>query len=132
MAVDDSTLAAEVRTLTDYDSALISDADLLGVIELAKSELRAEVDDEDMVFYSGNLQADRALFWLVCIFLKIKSGELDAPNLSIGELKLRQAGMGQRTGIWFQRFNQRLDAIATPRMGHTKVSRPDRTYNFEN
>lgn len=132
MVSSDSDLAAQVRTLTDYDASIIPDGDLQGVISLAKDELRAEANNDTLTFYDGNIQADRALFWLTCIFLKVKAGELDAPDLSIGELKVKQNAMDTQTGIWFQKFNQRLDGIASPLMGHTVVRRTDRTYNFDN
>jgi len=132
MAVDESTLISEVRVLTNYDAALLSDADLQGVIELAKTEIRAELNDPDLDFFGDNLQAERALFWLVCIFAKVKSGEFDSPHMTISELKIRQPGMDERTGVWFQKFNQHVLAISGSRIGHRLVDRTDRSYNFDN
>ena len=133
MAVDDSSLKDEVRLLTDYDDGLISDGDLLSLIELAKTELKAEVGNSNLSFYSGNLDADRALFWLTCLFVKVKAGEIDAPNLSISELKVRHQSMDEQTGFWFKSLTRRINALrGTSLIGHTKVSRPDRTYRFDN
>lgn len=131
MAVDDDTLAAEVRVLTDYDSGLISDGDLLSLIELAKSELRDEAEEPILDFYSGNSDAERALFWCTCLFLKAKAGEIDAPNLSISELRVSKSG--GEASFWIQNLNRRLDSLrGASLIGHVKVQRADRSYRFEN
>ncbi|NUC72549.1 hypothetical protein HTZ84_09545 [Haloterrigena sp. SYSU A558-1] len=133
MAVDDETLAAEVRVLTDYDAGLIADGDLLSIIELAKTELRAQVGQSDIDFYGGNLDAERALFWLTCLFLKAKIGELDAPNFSISELQVSHQAMDEQAGFWLNNLDRRLDALrGTSLIGHVRIQRADRTYNFEN
>lgn len=133
MAVDDETLAAEVRVLTDYDTGLIADGDLLSLIELAKTELRSEVEDPTLDFFSGNLNAERALFWCTCLFVKVKAGEIDAPNFSVSELKVSHQPMDDQSGFWLQSLTRRLDALrGSSLMGHTKVTRNDRTYRFEN
>lgn len=133
MAVDDETLAAEVRVLTGYDAGIIDGGELLSVIELAKSELRAEVGDSTLDFYGGNAHAERALFWLSCLFLKAKSGEIDAPDLSISELAVTPQSMDGQAGFWTQNLNARLDALrGNSLMGHAKIQRDDRSYRFEN
>jgi hypothetical protein len=133
MASDDSSLSDEVRLLTHYDSSIISEADLTGLIGVAKEEIKAEVDDGTLTFYSGNIQADRALFWLVCIFSKIHMGEIDAPNFEVSELKVRSSSFSEQNGLWFDNFSQRLEAISPgARIGHVKVSRADRSYQFDN
>jgi len=133
MAVNDETLMAEVRVLTDYDSGLIADGDLLSLIEIAKTELRAEIGDGDLDFYGGNLDAERALFWLTCLFLKAKSGEIDAPNFSISELQVRHQAMDEQAGFWLNSLSRRLDALrGTGLIGHARIQRADRTYQFDN
>lgn len=133
MAVDDNTLMAEVRVLTDYDTGIIGDGEVLSLIELAKSELRAEVEESALDFYGGNLHAERALFWTTCLFLKAKSGEIDAPNLSISELDIKHPAMDEQAGFWFKRLDRRLEALrGTSLIGHVKVQRADRSYRFDN
>lgn len=133
MAVDDSSLMAEVRVLTDYDSGLIADDELLSLIELAKTELRAEISDPMLDFYGGNAHAERALFWTTCLFLKAKAGEIDAPTLSISELEVRQTAMDEQAGFWFTNLSRRLEALrGTSLIGHVRIQRQDRTYRFDN
>jgi hypothetical protein len=132
MAVDDTTLIAEVRALTDFGPSVISEPDLKEVIEIAKRELRADIGDPIYDLY-GDLQAERALFWLSCIFLKVKAGEIDAPSFSIGELQVRQSNFTERHGVWMDRFLKHYLSISglTP-VGHIKPTRPDREYDFDN
>lgn len=133
MAVDDDTLMAEVRSLTDYDSTLISDGDLLSLVELAKTELQAEVSEPTLDFYNGNQHAERALFWLTCLFTKVKSGEIDAPDLSISELKVSHQSMDDESGFWLKNLDKRINALrGSSLIGHVKVQRADRTYQFDN
>lgn len=133
MAVDNETLKAEVRVLTEYDSSLISDADLLSLIEIAKSELLAEIGDSSIVFFGGNPRAERALFWLTCLFVKVKAGEIDAPNISISEIQVRHQSMGERGSFWLDNFNKQLSSLTAESMvGHVKGGRSDRTYAFDN
>ncbi|QSG06398.1 hypothetical protein [Halapricum desulfuricans] len=123
---------AEVRVLTNYTEDIISDTDLQDVVDLTKRELQANLNDASVDFY-GNLQAERALFWLTCIFCKVKAGEIDAPNFSIGEIQVRQSSFSERTGVWFDNFWKHYRAVdgGAP-IGHTKANRPDRTYKFDN
>lgn len=132
MAVDDATLKAEVRVITDYPSTLLSDPDLQSVVDLAKRELAADLSNDSIDWY-GNLSAERALFWLTCIFCKAKTGELDAPNFSLGELKVRPPGEDSRAGIWFDNFWKHYRNVegGSP-VAHTTSLRSDRTYRFDN
>lgn len=132
MAIDDNTLKAEVRALTDYTEVIISDTDLQEVVDLTKRELQADVGDESFDFYE-DLNAERALFWLTCIFLKVKSGEIDAPSFSISEISVRQSNFTERHGIWMDNFRKHYRAMdgGAP-VGHTRGNRPDRNYDFDN
>lgn len=132
MAVDDTTLKAEVRALTDYDATIISDDDLQDVVDLTRRELVADLGDETIDLYE-NLQAERAFFWLTCIFCKVKAGEIDAPSFSIGELQVRQSNFSERHGVWMDNFHKHYRSIegVTP-VGHIKSNRPDRDYGFDN
>jgi hypothetical protein len=141
MATDDGTLVAEVRALTDYDETIMSDLELLALVDVAKEEIKADVDDTTITFYSGDQKADRALFWLTCLFAKIKLGEIEAPNVSISSLRIRQASVAERYGVWVKNFEKNLAGIVTSDgeaavgrpMGHTKVARTEseRSYGYE-
>lgn len=132
MAIDDNTLKAEVRALTDYGPDIISDDDLQEVVDLTKRELLADIGDETYELYD-DLNAERALFWLLCIFLKVKSGEIDSPSFRISELSVRQSNFTERHGVWMDNFRKHYSAMnGGPAVGHTRANRPDRNYDFDN
>ena len=132
MASDDTAIKAQVRGLTDYDEVILSDPDLQEILDLAKAEIRASIGDESLDF-GQSIQAERALFWLTCIFSKVKGGEMDAPSFNIGELSVRQSNMTERHNIWMDNFWKHYRSIegGSP-VAHITASRPDRTYGFDN
>jgi hypothetical protein len=137
MAVDDTSLIAEVRVLTDYDETILTDSEMAAVVDLAKQEITAELGDDTLTFFSGDANADRALFWLTGLFCKAKTGEIDAPNISISSLRIRQASEAERIGLWLSKFEVNFNMIgeagtetAGMPMGITSVERADRTYSF--
>ena len=132
MSTNDTVLLAQVRGLTDYDENIISDYDLQEVLGIAKTEIRASIGDENLDF-SSSLQADRALFWLTCIFCKVKAGEIDSPSFNIGELSVRQSNVSERHNVWIDNFWKHYRSIdgGSP-VAHTKASRPDRDYDYDN
>lgn len=132
MALSDADLIAEVRVLTDYTPEIMSDREFQDLVDLTKRELRADLNQPGLDFYS-DLSAERCLFWLVCIFAKVRAGEIDSPSFSISELKVRQSNFTERVGIWFDNFWNHYHSVGGgPPRGHIKSSRPDRTYNFDN
>lgn len=132
MAVDDTTLKAEVRALTDYGQAIISGDDLQEVVDITKRELHADIGDDTVDLYA-NLNSERALFWLTCIFCKVKSGELDGVSFSIGELDVDSYNPHTGVGLWIDNFWKHYRAMegGAP-VGHIKANRPDRDYDFDN
>jgi hypothetical protein len=139
MAGDITSLVEEVRSLTEYDEAVFSSAELTELVELAQQEIQADVDDPNLEFFAdGNHAAERALFWLTCIFAKVRAGEIEAPNVSISSLRIRQASATERHGLWFARFEKNLskivpsgaEATSFP-MGIASIQRADeRTYGY--
>lgn len=135
MATDDTTLMAEVRLLTEYNTAIISDADLTSLVSLAKAELEAKVGVSDLVFY-GNPPAERSLFWLTCLFAKIRAGELDGMEMEIGDVRsapLRVDGEEQQSTavVWRAEFNSYFSRLLTEIGGAVasrSIARPNRTY----
>ena len=132
MATDDTSLIEEVRLLTEYDVTIISDPDMLSLVNLARRELDATVGTPITDYYS-NLSSERALFWLTCIFSKVKTGEIEAPEFSVGELRIQRDALGPTASIWFNNFMKHYRAIdgGTP-VGHIKNNRSDRSYGFDN
>jgi hypothetical protein len=132
MATDDATLLAEIRLLTHYDASLIDDPDLQGLIDLAKRELLANTGDPNLDWY-GNIATERSLFWLTCIFCKVKLGEIDAPSFKIGELDVDSYDPEEQVGLWLNNFWKNYWAIGEGApIGHIKNNRSDRTYGFDN
>ena len=132
MAVDDSTLKAEVRVLTEYDDSIITPDDLQEIVDIAKRELYADVGDDTINLFD-NLNSERALFWLTCLFCKVKTGEIDAPSFSIGELDIESIDPNRNVGVWVNNFWKHYRAMdgGAP-VAHTKSNRPDRNYGFDN
>jgi hypothetical protein len=80
------------------------------------------------------------LFWLTCLFAKIRAGELAAPEVTIASLRIRQPSSDNPLGIWFSQFNKNLsrivpdtDGSTTVPMGLINVTRAEgRTYGYDN
>lgn len=108
MASDDSSLIAEARGLTDYDSSIFTNPEIKEIVQIAKQEIRADLGQPDLSFYTEDtFQATRALFWFVCIGLKIKAGEIAGINLEIGDLRTQNPAQGHYS-IWFESFRKRM------------------------
>lgn len=134
MATTDSELIDEVRQLTDYDSALISDSDFQELVNIAKEELDSEVPDSarPLSYYGSDThEQDRALFWLVCLFSKVKAGEIGVPTFSVNEL--RQNALDEQSNFWMMMFNTRVHQISgASGFGSTSLERADeRAYEFD-
>ncbi|MFC7191857.1 hypothetical protein ACFQL7_20880 [Halocatena marina] len=132
MATDDSSLIDEVRTLTDYDAGIIDDTEYQDLLSVAKEELQNDVN-QSVTFFSGNRAVDRALFWLLCLYSKIKVGEIEAPTFEIAEIQVRQEQLDDRANWWLRQYQKNVDKIAAGARGKiVSVSRSDRTYAFDN
>lgn len=132
MATDDESMKQEVRALTDYDTNVMSDPELQGVLDIAERELLANLNSPTINPYT-DINTERALFWLTCVFVKIKAGEIQAPSFEIGELQVNADGIGGRHGIWLENFwNHFRSAEGGSPVGHIKTNRSNRTYNFDN
>lgn len=130
MATDDASLKAEVRAITDYDTGIFTDAELQGVVDIAKRELQSNKNDASLDFY-GDLRAERTLFWLTCLFSKVRAGEIDGGSFSISELKVDSGEEGN--SMFFDNFWRNYHSIGDGRpRGHLKGQRPNREYAFDN
>lgn len=130
MATDDVSLMVEVRAITDYDRDIMPEDELLGLLEIAKRELQSNKNNTSLDFY-GDIRAERALFWLTCIFLKVKAGEIDGGTFSISELDVESEDGGN--SIYFDNFWRNYHSIGEGRpRGHLTGQRPNREYAFDN
>lgn len=129
MADSQTEIRSRVRTITDYDSNIINNADMDDVVNTAEDEIRSDLGDPSLVFYQGTdtFNLDLAVFWLSALFAKIKAGELDGPDMSVGDLETRP--LDAQSSIWFSRYRKAIQRTsAGPGFGRTTVQRDDRTY----
>lgn len=130
MATDDASLKAEVRAITDYDTGILTNTELQSVLDVAKRELQSNKNNTTLDFY-GDIRAERTLFWLTCIFSKVKSGEIDGGSFSISELEVES--QEDSNSLFFDNFWRNYHSIGDGRpRGHLKGQRPDREYAFDN
>lgn len=75
--------------MTGYDEAVLPSSQFQTVISRAKSfiENRRSLEDDNVDWY-GNPRAEEALYWGVCFFAKVKTGELDGQNIAAGAIDL--------------------------------------------
>lgn len=137
MASSDAEMVAEVRSLTGYtDTSTFSDSDVQEVIDIAKEEIRSYLNVNDFTFYvdtqsADTHDADRALFWMSCIGLKIRAGEIGSADISISSLERAQTQ--DQYSIWFNMlFNRLHSAAATDAQGasSTQIQRDGRSYDY--
>ncbi|MFC6953777.1 hypothetical protein [Halorubellus litoreus] len=137
MATNDYELVLEVQNLTEYDDEIIEIPVMLELVELAKREIRAKAGIIDLEFFGTNdLYAERALFWLTCLFAKIKMGELENVHMSIGDIEqrtLRADEDGEDAVVWKQEFQDYMARVQPSEnlFGIRSVGRSDRTYSYE-
>lgn len=130
MATDDDSLVLEVRAITGYDDDILSDAEVERLLALAKREIEASKDNPNVDYY-GNIQAERALFWLTGVFMKIRMGEIDGESFSISELKVDSGDSDN--SMYLRNFWNHYHSIGDGRpRGHLKGQRSDREYDYDN
>lgn len=129
-SIDD--VRASVRSVTEYDASIISDADLDDVISEAESEISHEIGDYDLNFYNGEetFDQDRALVWLSILFAKIKAGEIHGIDMQVGSLQ--SASLSHDDKFYFNQFQRKLHSFDGVRgFGSITSTREDRTYGYE-
>lgn len=131
MATSDAELISEVRSLTNYDSELISDSDFNDLVAIAKEEILLDVDAGSVSYYGSNTHAnDRALFWLTALFAKVKAGEVGASTFSVADVRANSDSW--QTSMWLSQYDkaisQNTDSLG---FGSTTVARDDREYSYE-
>lgn len=138
MATNDQELIAEARGLTDYDQTVLSDSEFQQVVDICKEELRADFGEPGYAFYSGSLNADRALFWFVCIAAKIRTGEIGGLNITTGDVEAAHPAQVHHDSAWFKNYENRkrramknFSDEASSGPAQTTISRDDRGYEFD-
>lgn len=115
MATNDSELINEVRGLTDYGTAIMTDGELQTLVDIGKEEIQAHVGELDsggqiQFFGSDTLQQDRALFWFTCIAAKAKAGEIASVNLTVGSIRSTSYA-GSKFDFYFKNFDKRMATV---------------------
>lgn len=115
MATDDYTLGEEARIQTGKTGSTPSDDHLRTLIQRAKREIEGETGLTITDWY-GSIQAERALFWLTCVFI---SGETtgSTSGFAVGDLEVR-ASTGSSDADPLEKFRARYEqAISELRAG---------------
>jgi len=132
MATTDTELITEARAITDYDTSILSDAEMQELVDIGKEEIELEyplTDDLFPGFYNGDLEIDRALFWFVCVAAKVKVGELGGLDINAGSF-LDVSPHSSSESFALQKFQQRMKGVAVRGgMAQETISRAsERTY----
>lgn len=134
MANTDTELIDEARAMTGYtDGTIIPDDEFQTLVETCKEELRSDFGVSDYSFYSGNLHADRALFWFLCIAAKVHTGELGGMNITTGDVEAQTTGHLHHEAVWFSNFEtkkRKAARIVRESVGPSQAApqRDQRTY----
>lgn len=123
------TIQSRARTLTGYDSGIISNSDMTTLEELTKDEIAIDTGRDDIDFTAG--QGKSAAMWLLCLFCKIHTGEIGAEGYAVGELESRHLE-GQHK-VWFNNYRKREASLQADggRYGSVRSIRRGREYGNE-
>lgn len=135
MVDTDSDLISQVRSLTDYDELIISASEMNTLLEIAKEELRSTLGAPDLSFYGDDTaDADRALFWFLCIASKVKVGEIGGLNIDADDFAAQNPDRYDDT-LWFRQYQKKRDLaeadIVSTGASSTTIERTDRSYEFD-
>lgn len=131
MATSDTELIEEVRTLTGYDALLIPDPEMQTLLQVAKNDIEGLASTPFDTIYDDKV-VERATFWTTVMFTKVHMGELDAPNFTIGALKVDALPRRDIARVWYRQLDQYIARLSAGRAtGITSVRRANREYNDE-
>lgn len=116
------------RALTNVDSGIISTSDMSTLEATAKDEIGAELSESDIDFTDADKKS--ALFWLLCLFIKINIGDLGADGYSIGEIETKN--LTSEDKIWLDNHRRAMErATGGNIIRHSKASRDGRQYGSD-
>lgn len=128
-----SDIVSRVRALTSYGTDVISDNDVNELIDIAQDELQGEVGYSNTLSFLGGsstMVQDHATFWLTCLFVKVHTGEIGAPEFDVGELRMRD--LNNTHEFWLTQYDQNRRQISGNKgYGVAQYGRTDREYAFE-
>lgn len=115
MATNNAELIDEVRSLTGYTDHMFSDVEMHSLLQLSKEEIRSDLGDPNFTFYqTGDAQntheADRALFWFLCIATKVRAGEIGGGNVSVSDLDFETVE-DDEASIWIRNYHKRINSV---------------------
>lgn len=136
MVNNDSELIDQVRELTDYGELIIGGAEMETLLQIAKEEVRSSLGDPDqLTFYdAGSEDADRALFWFLCIASKVKVGEIGGLEIDADDFAAQQPDEYQNS-MWFRQY-QKKRSLAEGQLGgsgaaSSSIQRTGREYVYD-
>ena len=135
MASTDLEMTREVRQFLGYSDRTLSEDGLNVCLTQAKRwisnrKFRNESVNE-IDWYAEGEPNESALFWHTCLYAKVASGELDAPNGNIGDIKV--SSLSSDDTLIYHQASQSLREIGIGRRhGITRTTRDNRTYGDEN
>jgi hypothetical protein len=143
MTLSEQQVISEVRTITGYPDAVLTDSDLTELVSFAKNDITGITNNYDIKWYNeDDIDANRALVWTTALFTKVRTGELDAAEYSLEELDITPdtaagAENGGRPLIWYRKVWDFIDDIRVlpdddnKTFGITEVERENRQYGNE-
>mgnify|MGYP006285300615 FL=1 len=131
MASNDTELIAEVRSLVGYGETVIPNVEFQSLIDIAKRDLVLELDGTAPADWYNDGSAETALFYSVCLFSKIRTGEIGGVQYAVAELEKRP--LPETELFWLKRVEKALASLKSEEdrnsgFAHSTISRTDRVY----
>lgn len=119
-------LKAEFRVITEYSTDIMSDADLDAVMSRAKKHIRAKKGLQAGIDWYGDVHREEALFWFTCLFAKVATGELDAQDVQVAAIDVKNllAKDDNDVTTWYRNAMSALHALEPA--ATTGISAPER------
>ena len=122
----------EVRGLTSYPEEIISPTEMETMYQAAVEDVTAILGMplSEVESPQTKLAVERSVFWSLCLFTKIHTGEFDGVDFKIGSISIDQMPSRDITRVWYRNLDQFVSMLQTRSSGGqiTKVARNDRVY----
>ena len=121
----ESKAVQRARSLTNFDTDIITESTASTLEETAKDEIRVDLEEDNIDFSTPNGRS--ALMWIICLFFKIHIGEIGADGYHIGEVESKD--LEGQADIWLQNYNNAKHKLAGSNIfGSTTTRRSGREY----